>query len=146
MKLTVLGLWHLGCVTAACCAERFNVCALDFDPDTVEKLGRAVPPIHEPGLQDLLKSGLSRGTLNFTADPQLACADAAILWVCYDTPVDEAERADGDLVPAPGSGCPGEPPAGPSGFRAARPAAGTRRARRLAGQPRVRLRHASRGL
>ena len=31
LNITVLGLWHLGCVTAACCAKHFEVTGLDFD-------------------------------------------------------------------------------------------------------------------
>ena len=31
LHVTVLGLWHLGSVTAACCARHFDVTGLDFD-------------------------------------------------------------------------------------------------------------------
>ena len=98
MKLTVLGLWHLGCVTAACSAEKFTVRGLDFDEITVAKLAQGIPPIHEPGLIGLIKSGLDRGTLSFTTEASLACADADVLWACHDTPVDEDDRADVDFV------------------------------------------------
>ena len=36
--ITVLGLWHLGCVTAACCAKHFKTVGLDFDQEEIEKL------------------------------------------------------------------------------------------------------------
>jgi UDP-glucose 6-dehydrogenase len=35
MKIVVLGLWHLGCVTAACAAKFKSVIGLDFDPVVV---------------------------------------------------------------------------------------------------------------
>jgi len=38
MKIVVLGLWHLGCVTAACCAEHFQVIGLDFDEELISGL------------------------------------------------------------------------------------------------------------
>ena len=98
MKLTVLGLWHLGCVTAACSAEKFTVRGLDFDEITVAKLAEGIPPIHEPGLGGLIQAGLDRNALSFTTDAGLACADADVLWVCHDTPVDEDDHADVDFV------------------------------------------------
>ena len=95
MNLVVLGLWHLGCVTAACCAEHFTVTGLDFDDALVASLRDARAPLFEPGLDDLLRAGLGSGRLRFSSDlsdPSLAVAD--VLWVCYDTPVDENDVAD----------------------------------------------------
>jgi UDPglucose 6-dehydrogenase len=39
MKVVVLGLWHLGCVTAACCAKFADVVGLDYDEQTIHDLG-----------------------------------------------------------------------------------------------------------
>ena len=60
MRTTILGLWHLGCVTAACCAERFAVRGLDFDPGVVAKLNEGKAPINEPGLDELIQAGLRK--------------------------------------------------------------------------------------
>jgi UDPglucose 6-dehydrogenase len=98
MRVTVLGLWHLGCVTAACCAEKFRVQALDFDPDLIQKLRQAHVPISEPGLDDLIKAGLAAGSLAFSTQVEELCATTDLLWVCFDTPVDEQDRADVDFV------------------------------------------------
>jgi UDP-glucose 6-dehydrogenase len=38
MKVVVLGLWHLGCVTAACCAKFADVVGLDYDEQTIHHL------------------------------------------------------------------------------------------------------------
>jgi UDPglucose 6-dehydrogenase len=94
MKLTVLGLWHLGCVTAACSAKQFDVVGLDFDAGNVARLREGRAPIAEPGLDDLLKAGLAAGRLRFTDDAAEACRSADILWVAFDTPVDSDDRAD----------------------------------------------------
>ncbi len=95
MNLVVLGLWHLGCVTAACCAERFSVTGLDFDDALIAALREAKAPLFEPGLDDLLRAGLDSGRLRFTTDPADAALHAAdVLWVCDDTPVDENDVAD----------------------------------------------------
>ena len=68
MKVTVLGLWHLGCVTAACCAEQFEVTGLDFNEETVRKLRDGQAPISEPDLDDLIRAGLNSRRLSFTPD------------------------------------------------------------------------------
>ena len=51
MNVTVLGLWHLGCVTAACCAKHFQVVGLDFDAANIAKLNSGQAPLFEPGLE-----------------------------------------------------------------------------------------------
>ena len=94
MKITVLGLWHLGSVTAACCAKHFQVTGLDFDASSVAKLNRGEAPLLEPGLNALLTAGIDSGKLSFTTDPRPACADADVLWVTYDTPVNERDESD----------------------------------------------------
>jgi UDPglucose 6-dehydrogenase len=94
MNLTVAGLWHLGCVTAACCARHFRVTGFDFDSQTITQLNQAKTPLFEPGLNELLAAGLASGNLRFSDDPQAACADADILWICHDTPVNEDDESD----------------------------------------------------
>jgi UDPglucose 6-dehydrogenase len=98
MKIVVLGLWHLGCVTAACCAKFYEVVGLDFDLQTIEKLRAGKAPVFEPGLEDLIRAGLTSGRLSFESDPAVALQSADLLWVGYDTPVDEDDRADLALV------------------------------------------------
>lgn len=98
MKITVLGLWHLGCVTAACCARHFDVTGLEFDPTNLANLKEGKAPLLEPGLDDLLGAGLNSGKLTFTNDINGGCRDADILWVTYDTPVDDNDLADVEFV------------------------------------------------
>jgi UDPglucose 6-dehydrogenase len=98
MNVTVLGLWHLGCVTAACCARHFQVVGLDFDAANIAKLDAGQAPLFEPGLNELLAAGLAAKKLSFTADPKIACAQADVLWLCYDTPVNEDDESDVDFV------------------------------------------------
>src|ERR1017187_5907758 len=98
MNVTVLGLWHLGCVTAACCARHFQVVGLDFDEANIAKLDSGQAPLFEPGLNELITAGLAAKKLSFTTDPKIACARADVLWLCYDTPVNENDESDVDFV------------------------------------------------
>src|SRR5262249_10166283 len=94
LRVVVVGLWHLGCVTAACSARHFQVTGLDFDDANVTRLARGEAPLLEPGLDELLSAGLANGRLRFTADPIIACSDADVLWLTYDTPVNDADESD----------------------------------------------------
>src|ERR1017187_3031703 len=98
MKITVLGLWHLGCVTAACGAKRFQVVGLDFDEAVIAKLNSGHAPLLEPGLDELISAGLASKKLSFTTDANAACVNADILWLCYDTPVNENDESDVEFV------------------------------------------------
>ena len=99
MKVCVLGLWHLGSVTAACLASvGHEVTGLDSNSGIVEKLQKAEPPVSEPGLGDLIREGINAGQLRFTSDAKIAISSAEVLWVTYDTPVDENDQADVEFV------------------------------------------------
>src|ERR1017187_1729989 len=98
MNITVLGLWHLGSVTAACCAKHFQIVGLDFDAANVSRLDQGRAPLLEPGLNELLAAGLAAKKLSFTTDPKIACANADVLWLTYDTPVNDADESDVNSV------------------------------------------------
>jgi UDPglucose 6-dehydrogenase len=94
MKIVVLGLWHLGCVTAACSAKFARVVGLDFDSSNVASLRLGKAPIFEPGLEPLIWEGIRSGSLSFETDAVFACSGADLLWVTHDTPVDGDDLAD----------------------------------------------------
>src|SRR5580704_4150051 len=98
MNVTVVGLWHLGSVTAACCARHFHVVGLDFDAANIQRLNSGQAPLFEPGLNELISAGLASKKLSFTTDPKIACAHADILWLTYDTPVNDHDESDVEFV------------------------------------------------
>jgi UDPglucose 6-dehydrogenase len=99
MNVTVFGLWHLGCVTAACTAAAGNrVIGLDLDEKVIADLRAGKPPIQEPGLAELIEDETKAGRLSFTSDPAEALKGAEVLWVAFDTPVNERDEADVEFV------------------------------------------------
>lgn len=98
VHITVLGLWHLGSVTAACCAQHFQVIGLDFDSANLAALKQGKAPLFEPGLNELISAGLASKKLSFTTDPAAACGQADLLWLCADTPVNEQDESDVESV------------------------------------------------
>ena len=97
MNVVVYGLWHLGSVTAACLAKHHQVTGLDADAARIAALQLGHAPLLDPGLDDLIAAGLKAGRLSFTTE-MAAVADAEVLWVCYDTPVDADDVADVGFV------------------------------------------------
>jgi len=97
VKVAVAGLWHLGTVTAACLASRgHDVIAID-EPVVVDRLRQNLMPVAEPGLGELAARAEIAGRLAYTTDAATLAA-VGILWVCYDTPVDESDVADTEYV------------------------------------------------
>lgn len=99
MRVCVQGLWHLGTVTAACLTSLGNVVTgFDDNIEIIDALNQGIPPIFEPGLEELLKQGISEGRLTFSSDPGEAVKDIELLWIAYDTPVDDDDNANVDYV------------------------------------------------
>src|SRR5690348_13048123 len=98
MQIAVVGLWHLGTVTAACLASAgYRVLAYDRESATVRALRDGCLPVAEPGLDDLTARGVAAGRLSFSDGPS-SVTDADVVWVTYDTPVDDQDRADTAFV------------------------------------------------
>jgi UDPglucose 6-dehydrogenase len=98
MRVSVVGLWHLGTVTAAClAASGHDVTGLDFDAGRVSGLTAGRPPLFEPGLEEAVSNGVAGGRLRFTTDPA-ALKDARVVWIAFDTPIDEDDRGDVETV------------------------------------------------
>lgn len=98
MRIAVAGLWHLGSVTAACCARYFQVVGLDFEGEIVAALLKGTAPLFEPGLDELLTTSLKKASLSFTSEASVACRDVNLLWLTYDTPVNDSDECDVNYV------------------------------------------------
>lgn len=86
-RLTVLGAGYLGITHAACMASLgFEVLGVDTDPGKVAGLNAGRLPIHEPGLEQLVRSGLGAGRLTFTTSYPHAAAFGDVHFICAGTP------------------------------------------------------------
>lgn len=100
MKVAVLGLWHLGTVTAACMAAHggHDVTGIDEDAALINRLSTSrKAPVAEPLLDETIAAQMEKGNLRFSTDFR-SCAEADVLWVAYDTPVDDSDNADYQFV------------------------------------------------
>ncbi len=89
----VIGVGWVGLVTAACFAELGRrVIGMDIDDDKVKALNRGRVPIHEPGLEELLRRNRER--LEFTTDMDDVLDSGRLLFCCVDTPPTYSGDAD----------------------------------------------------
>lgn len=99
MRVCVQGLWHLGSVTSACLASVGHyVAGFDSNREVIRNLKKDEPPLFEPELNGLIARGIRSGQLRFTDEIQDAYRDIDVLWITYDTPVNEMDVADTDFV------------------------------------------------
>jgi UDPglucose 6-dehydrogenase len=95
MRITIFGTGYVGLVTGACLAEVGNdVLCVDVDEAKVAGLLRGIVPIHEPGLEELVRANHAAGRLQFTTDAETAVAHGEILFIAVGTPPDEDGSAD----------------------------------------------------
>ena len=95
MKVTIFGAGYVGLSFAACLAEAgHEVLCADADLARIEGLQRGLMPLHEPGLEALVASGIAAGTLRFTDDERAACAHGDLLFIVVNTPADAQGRVD----------------------------------------------------
>jgi UDPglucose 6-dehydrogenase len=94
-RICIVGLWHQGTVLAGCFAELgHEVVGVSEDPEVVSALEAGRPPLHEPGLAELLAAQRETGRLHFTTDWSAAVAGADYVYLSLDTPVGEEDEPD----------------------------------------------------
>jgi UDPglucose 6-dehydrogenase len=95
VKVTIFGSGYVGLVTGACFAEAGNhVVCVDIDADKVERLQRGEIPIHEPGLDEIVRRNQEKGRLKFTTSAEDGIAHGLFQFIAVGTPPDEDGSAD----------------------------------------------------
>jgi len=95
MRVTIFGSGYVGLVTGACLAEAGNdVVCVDIDAAKVARLNRGEVPIHEPGLDALLKRNMEAERLEFTTDAGKGIEHGLFQLIAVGTPPDEDGSAD----------------------------------------------------
>jgi GDP-mannose 6-dehydrogenase len=94
MKIAIFGLGYVGSVSAGCLAAAgHDVIGVDVDAHKLALLRSGRSPINEPGLDDLLASGVAAGKIRVTDDTGAAVREAELSLVCVGTP----SRRNGSL-------------------------------------------------
>ncbi len=95
MKIGVVGLGHVGLVTAACLASiGHEVVGVDAQAEKVDGLNRGSLPFFEPQLDDLVSETRQARRLLFDTEIEAAVRDAEVVFICVGTPAKPSGEAD----------------------------------------------------
>src|SRR5271168_2395690 len=95
MRITIFGSGYVGLVTGACLAAAGNhVVCVDVDRRKVEMLSAGEIPIHEPGLDVIVRLNFAAGRLRFTTDAEEGVEHGQFQLIALGTPPDEDGSAD----------------------------------------------------
>jgi len=86
-RIGVVGLGYVGLPLACAFASKFfKVIGLDTDSEKIELIKKGETPIHEEGLQELLKKVLEEGSLKVTSSYREMIEESDACFVCVGTP------------------------------------------------------------
>lgn len=87
MRIAMAGTGYVGLVAGAGFAHHgHEVTCVDIDAARIAQLGEGRLPIFEPGLEPLVKEGLTTGKLRFTTDVSAAVENAIVVFLAVCTP------------------------------------------------------------
>ncbi|MBV6459823.1 MAG: UDP-glucose 6-dehydrogenase TuaD [Fimbriimonadaceae bacterium] len=87
MKVAVIGTGYVGLVSGVVFADLGNeVICVDRDPEKLAKLRAGIPPIYEPGLEEVLKRVLANGNLVISDSVREATKSSEIVFIAVGTP------------------------------------------------------------
>jgi UDPglucose 6-dehydrogenase len=99
--VTVIGTGYVGLTTGACLAHLgHRVVCVDLDERRVAQLSSGHIPIHEDGLEALVREGLEAGLLSFVLGAAAAVEHADFVYLCVQTPQAEDGSADLSFIQA----------------------------------------------
>jgi UDPglucose 6-dehydrogenase len=95
MRVTIFGSGYVGLVTGACLADAGNhVMCVDVDTAKTERLKRGDVPIHEPGLEALIRRNAEAGRIEFTTDAARGVQHGLFQVIAVGTPPGDDGSAD----------------------------------------------------
>ncbi|MBI5403554.1 MAG: UDP-glucose/GDP-mannose dehydrogenase family protein [Ignavibacteriae bacterium] len=87
MNISIFGLGYVGSVSLGCIAKfGHNVIGVDINRKKVDLIKKGYSPIIEPGLNELISSGVKRKVITTTSDYRYAVKSSDITFVCIGTP------------------------------------------------------------
>ena len=100
-KIGVVGTGYVGLTTGSCFAQLgHNVICADINIDKIESLRRGEIPIHEDGLETVVRENMAAGRLQFVLGAQAAVKGREFIYLCVPTPQGADGRADLSYIEA----------------------------------------------
>src|ERR1700680_7244 len=99
LRVSVIGMGYVGCVTAACLAKAGHaVVGVDINKEKVAMINNGVSPIVEPGLKELLAEVVEAGLLKTTIATEEAVLNSDLALICVGTPSRSNGQLDTDAI------------------------------------------------
>src|SRR6202795_361596 len=90
MRITIFGSGYVGLVTGGCLADAgHHVVCVDVDAQKIAMLKKGEVPIHEPGLDAVVKRNFDAGRLRFTTSAKEGVQHGLFQLIAVGTPPDE---------------------------------------------------------
>ena len=87
MNITVMGTGYVGLVTGATLSDAgHQVTCLDIIESKVNELNQGKSPIFEPGLEELIQSGVKNKSLSGSTDIENCIRESDVTFICVGTP------------------------------------------------------------
>ena len=87
MNLTIIGSGYVGLTTGACFANvGHHVMCVDNNPEKIAKLLKGEIPIYEPGLEEVVKTTVAAGRLQFTTSTEEGVDFGDVIFIAVPTP------------------------------------------------------------
>lgn len=101
MRISIFGTGYVGLVQAAVFSEvGHQVTCVDIDAERIEKIHNGDLPFFEPGLSELVLTGINQKNLKLTTDAKEAIEFGDYLFICVGTPSAADGSADLEQVMA----------------------------------------------
>jgi len=100
-RIAVVGTGYVGLTTGACFAELgHDVLCADIVQEKVDRLKQGEIPIHEDGLEEIVRENMKAGRLDFVLGAENAVKGREFIYLCVPTPQGADGRADLSYVEA----------------------------------------------
>jgi len=101
VKVAVIGTGYVGLVTGVVLADMGNdVICVDNDQEKLAKLRQGIPPIYEPGVEEMLKRTIADGFFRVTDSVTDATRESDIVFIAVGTPSGDDGAPDLSAVQA----------------------------------------------
>ncbi len=95
MRVSVVGVGHVGLSTAVCFAYLgHEVLGVDEDAGKIAKIVQGEMPFVEAGLGEMLREQLAQGRLRFSTDVAEAARGQDVIFICVGTPTEPSGKPD----------------------------------------------------
>jgi len=94
-NVTFIGTGYVGLVSGTGISDfGHKVTCYDLSEKKIKSLKKGIIPIHEPGLEELIKKNVNAGRLLFSNNPKTAIKDADVIFIAVGTPMGNDGKAD----------------------------------------------------